>query len=164
MQTLRQKLIWYLQPFILIPALCKLTTGLQHARVAWHAAYVGNMFFQHEVAEALCTEGAKWMSWAVMLGLHMVTVCCTSGTTVVEDRHLCNLISCMVEMAANATDLSGSVCAGGRHQAYYHVLVDHRDRPFQSTYVAQENIVRSGVGEASSSGQVRHWEKLHTKQ
>jgi len=32
--------------------------------------------------------------------------------------------------------------AGGRHQPYYHVLVDHRDRPFQSTYVAQENIVR----------------------
>ncbi|DBA89655.1 TPA: hypothetical protein ACH3X2_004547 [Trebouxia sp. C0005] len=31
---------------------------------------------------------------------------------------------------------------GGRHQPYYHVLVDHRDRPFQSTYVAQENIVR----------------------
>ena len=45
---------------------------------------------------------------------------------------------------------------GGRHQPYYHVLVDHRDRPFQSTYVAQENIVRSGVGEASSSGQVKH--------
>lgn len=45
--------------------------------------------------------------------------------------------------------------AGGRHQPYYHVLVDHRDRPFQSTYVAQENIVRAGSGESSSSNQVK---------
>ncbi|KAL3159165.1 hypothetical protein ABBQ32_011153 [Trebouxia sp. C0010 RCD-2024] len=40
---------------------------------------------------------------------------------------------------------------GGRHQPYYHVLVDHRDRPFQSTYVAQENIVRPNSPNASGS-------------
>lgn len=42
-------------------------------------------------------------------------------------------------------------CVGGRHQPYYHVLVDHRDRPFQSTYVAQENIVRPTAANSSSS-------------
>ena len=31
----------------------------------------------------------------------------------------------------------GWCVAGGWHQLYYHVLVDHRDRPFQPTYVAQ---------------------------
>ena len=41
--------------------------------------------------------------------------------------------------------------AAGRHQPYYHVLVDHRDRPFQSTYVAQENIVRPTASGSSSS-------------
>ena len=41
--------------------------------------------------------------------------------------------------------------AGGRHQPYYHVLVDHRDRPFQSTYVAQENIVRPTASGSSST-------------
>lgn len=28
-------------------------------------------------------------------------------------------------------------CAGGRHQPFYHVLVDSRHRPGQTTYVAQ---------------------------
>ena len=41
--------------------------------------------------------------------------------------------------------------AGGRHQPYYHVLVDHRDRPFQSTYVAQENIVRPPLAASPST-------------
>ena len=56
--------------------------------------------------------------------------------------------------------LPGRLSAGGRHQPYYHVLVDHRDRPFQSTYVAQENIVRptptptpSTPAEAGPSGE-----------
>lgn len=46
----------------------------------------------------------------------------------------------------------GTADAGGRHQPYYHVLVDHRDRPFQSTYVAQENIVRPNASGSSSTG------------
>lgn len=47
--------------------------------------------------------------------------------------------------------IGGWAVAGGRHQPYYHVLVDHRDRPFQSTYVAQENIVRPNSPNASGS-------------
>ncbi len=35
-----------------------------------------------------------------------------------------------------------SALAGGRHQPFYHVLVDIGSRPNQSTYVAQENIER----------------------
>lgn len=31
-------------------------------------------------------------------------------------------------------------CAGGRHQPFYHVLVDPSDRGGQQTYVAEDNI------------------------
>lgn len=49
----------------------------------------------------------------------------------------------------------------GRHQPFYNVLVDCRDRQFQSTYVAQENIRLRMHEDPPPSGTGRDWACQH---